>query len=514
VTEQPAPRFRRGPADLEPAWRAAFPGRQLIVVSNREPYEHVWDDREGAIEVHRPAGGLISALDPLMQAAGGKWVAWGSGDADREVVDTGDRIRVPPESEAYTLRRIWLGQQDVQRYYLGYSNQLLWPVCHLRTELARNRPSYRARYFEVNERFSRAVVDEAGDAAAIWFQDYHLALAPREVRRRAPRHTLAHFWHIPFPPIEIYRIINHGEELLRGLLANDLLGFHLPLFCDNFMRCCEALLGASVDWDSRSVTLDGHTCWVRALPISIDYDEFVGLAAGPEADRAVERIRSRFVGDGGRMGIGVDRIDYSKGLEEKMDALDRMWKRWPELRETFTYVQIAVPSRTGIDAYDWLSENVERLVWSINDRHGTEDWRPVHLIKESLPAERLALLYRAADVCVVSSLQDGMNLVAKEYVASQGQDGTGVLVLSRFAGAVEELDGCLPVNPYDPEDFALQLHDALMLDEAERRQRMGRLHASLRSIYDWMAETFDLWSAATRGETPPLSAADRWSRIG
>jgi len=508
------PGRRLGPGDLAPAFRSAFPERRLIVVSNREPYEHVWNDARDEVEVRRPAGGLISALDPLMQSVGGIWVAWGSGDADRESVDAGGRIRVPPEAGAYTLRRLWLTQQDVQHYYLGYSNQLLWPLCHLRTELAQIRKSYGERYRAVNRRFAEAALEEAGDEpAAIWFQDYHLALAPSVCRENAPHHTLAHFWHIPFPPVEIFRIVPDGEKLLEGLVANDLVGFHLPLFCDNFLRCCEALIGATVDWDRRCVSTDDHVCWVRALPISIDIDAFEQYVEGRK-EGTIARLRARYGRNGGRIGIGVDRIDYSKGLEEKLAALDRLWERHPEHRERFTYLQVAVPSRTGIDAYDWLSETVERMVWSINDRHGTDDWRPIHLVKESLPPERLALLYRAADACIVSSLQDGMNLVAKEYVASQGEDGDGVLLLSRFAGAVEELNGCLPVNPYDPEDFAARINQALLMSPEERSERMHQLHSSLRTIYDWMGETFDVWSAAAAGREPALADADRWSRTG
>ena len=515
MTTATSARQRRGPADLEPAFRAAFPERRLVVVSNREPYEHVWDDSRAEIDVRRPAGGLISALDPLMQAVGGTWIAWGSGDADRDAVDESSRVRVPPESGDYVLRRIWLSDRDVQQYYLGYSNQLLWPLCHLRTELARIRKTYFDRYRSVNRTFAEVAIEEAGDEpAAIWFQDYHFALAPGQVRKRAPQHMLAHFWHIPFPPVEIFRIVPDGEALLEGLIANDLMGFHLPLFCDNFLRCCESVLGADVDWQNRSVRRAGHTCWVRALPISIDVDAFEQRSHGSTADAAVERLRNRYGRDGARIGIGIDRIDYSKGLEEKFAALDRLWERYPEHRERFTYLQVAVPSRTGIDAYDWLSETVERMVWSINDRHGTENWRPIHLVKESLPPERLALLYRAADVCVVSSLQDGMNLVAKEYVACQGVEGDGVLILSRFAGAVEELEGCLAVNPYDPEAFAARLHEGLLMPRDERNNRMRRLWGSVRSIYDWMAETFECWSEARDGGEPALSDADRWSRTG
>ncbi len=503
-----------GAADLGPALRNAFPHHQFVVVSNREPYEHVFEDGGTEMAVRRPAGGLVAALDPLLQAVGGTWIAWGSGEADPEVVDENGHVRVPPEDPQYTLRRLWLNEQDLDHYYYGYSNQFLWPLCHLRTALTRTRLRYWQRYDLVNRRFAEAVIEEANrqdGATAVWFQDYHLTTAPAHVREQRPDLALAHFWHIPFPPLEVFRIATQGRQLLEGLLANDLLGFHLPLFCDNFLRCVESVLDAPVDWEHRAVRLHGHTCYVRSFPISIDIETYQNDARSVSALRW-ERLRARYVPPGGMMGLGVDRIDYSKGLEEKLKALDLLWQNYPELRGRFTFVQVAVPSRTGIEAYDWLNEKLERLVWGINDRYGTDTWRPVHLIKESLPAERLAALYRLADACVVSSLQDGMNLVAKEFIACQVDEPGGVLVLSKFAGAAEELDGAIEVNPFDPEDFARHLRDALLLTPEQRQERLRRLRSSLRSIYDWMGEIFAVWGQVAQGEPAPLSEADRWKR--
>jgi alpha,alpha-trehalose-phosphate synthase [UDP-forming] len=502
------------PGDLDAILRRSLPERRFAVVSNREPYEHYWDDATEAIAVRRPAGGLVAALDPLMQAVGGLWVAWGSGDRDRDEVGEGDRVRVPPEEPGYTLRRLWLNQQDVNQYYYGYANQFLWPLCHLRPALTRMRARYWDRYVEVNRRFADAVLEEIGtDRGAVWFHDYHLALAPGHVRARRPDLTLAHFWHIPFPPLEIFRVASNAPELLQGLLANDVVGFHLPLFADNFMRCAESVLDdAQVDWAQRAVRIGGHVCYVRAFPISIDVAQFRASAQRPGAEARVERLRARYAPTGGLLGIGVDRIDYSKGLEEKVRALDILLDQNPELRGRFTFVQIAVPSRTAIDAYDWLNEKLERAVWSINDRWGSGGWQPIHLLKESLSQDRLATFYRAADLCYVNSLQDGMNLVAKEFLACQVDDPGGVLVLSKFAGAAEELDGAFEVNPYDPESSAQGLREALTMSPEERRERMRRLHGSLRTIYDWMGEIFQGWGAVARGEPAPLSDADRWSR--
>jgi trehalose-6-phosphate synthase len=266
---------------------------------------------------------------------------------------------------------------------------------------------------------------------------------------------------------------------------------------------------AQVDFENRCVRMGTHTCWVRALPISIDVDEYRRAATVPDAEARMVRLRKRFAPNNEVLGVGVDRMDYSKGLEEKLKALDFMWERHPEWREKFTFVQVAVPSRTDIEAYDRLSDKVERMAWAINERYRTETWTPVHLLRESMPAERLALLYRSADVCVISSLQDGMNLVAKEFVTSQVDQG-GVLMLSKFAGAIEEMDGSVAINPYDPEDMAENLNNALLMPRSERQTRMVQLQASMRSIYDWLDETFELWGAAARGEAVPFSIADRW----
>lgn len=492
-----------GSRDLGPLFRSEFPGERFIIVSNREPYEHRWGEEVGEIEVRRPAGGVTSALDPLLQAVGGTWIAWGSGDADATVVDSQDRVRVPPEDARYTLRRLWLDQRDVHGYYLGFSNQFLWPLCHLRPALTRVRARHWERYRRVNRRFAEAVLDEAGGVgAAVWFHDYHLALAPAFVRARRPDLTLAHFWHIPWPPLEIFRVTPQARDLLEGLVANDLLGFQLPSFCANFLHCAEEILGATIDRGASVAVHEGHACHVKPFPISIDVDAFERAGSSAEVGAQVMRLRDRYVLEDGQLAVGVDRMDYSKGLPEKLKALDFLWERYPEFRERLTFVQVAVPSRSDIDAYDELTHKVERLAWEINDRYGTPRWRPVHLIKRSLSAERLAVLYRAADLCMVSSLQDGMNLVAKEFVASQGGGGSGVLLLSCFAGASAEMDGAVTVNPYDPEDFAQRIRDALVMPRSERLIRMRRMRASLRPIYDWLADIFRVWGEIARSSGP------------
>jgi len=500
---------------MVPLFRNSFPDHRLIVVSNREPYEHRRSGGSGEIEVKRPAGGLTSALDPLLQALGGVWIAWGSGDADREVVDAKGTVRVPPERPSYTLRRLWLDSRDVRGYYLGYANQVLWPICHLIPSLTRLRARNWERYRRVNQRFADAVLEEAdGASAAVWFQDYHLALAPALVRARRPDLTLAHFWHIPWPPLEILRVAPQAGQLLEGLLATDVMGFQTPSHVANFLNCAEAILGATVDRDARTATHQGHTCHVRAFPISIDVEALRRVGSHKRLPGQAARLRERYLPDGGQLAIGVDRADYSKGLPEKLKAVDLLLERYPEFRERFALVQVAVPSRADIEAYEDLMHKVERQVWEINDRFGTARWRPVHLIKKTLSPDRLAVLFRAADVCMISSLQDGMNLVAKEFVASR-VDGQGVLLLSSFTGAAEDLDGAILVNPYDPEGFARRLREALLLPPEARSQRMQRMQASLRTIFDWMAQIFDEWSRVAHGpEGAPEGAPETAPGVG
>jgi trehalose 6-phosphate synthase len=499
--------------ELEPLFRRRFGDRRFVVASNREPYEHRWAEEVGEVRVRRPAGGLTSALDPLMQGLGGTWVAWGSGEADASVVDRHDRVRVPPEDPRYTLRRVWLTHHDIHRYYLGFSNQFLWPLCHLRPDLARIRARYWERYRRVNRRFAEAVLDEArGKEAVVWVQDYHLALLPAHVRARRPDVSLSHFWHIPWPPHDVFRLSPQAVPLLRGLLANDLMGFHLPMFVENFLRCAGRLVGARVDWERRTATLDGHTCHVGAFPISIDVEGFRAAATAPGVEEQMERLRRRYAPKGGHIGVGVDRMDYSKGLPEKFKAIEMLLERYPEFRERFTFVQVAVPSRSDIEAYDDLDQRVDRVVWEVNERFGTPDWRPIHLIKQSLPAERLAVLYRVADICIVSSLQDGMNLVAKEFVAAQ-VERKGVLLLSLFAGAAEEMDEASLINPYDPEAFALAIRDALSLPAEAKRAAMDRLAANLRGIHDWLGDVFQAWGevASALPALPPVERPAPWT---
>jgi trehalose 6-phosphate synthase len=474
-------------ARLQALLRDALGARRLVVVSNREPYVH--HRTAGGVQVELPPGGLVSALDPLVQATGGVWVAWGSGDADFDVVDERDRVAVPPAAPAYTLRRVRLSHDDVERFYHGYANQALWPLFHLAVDKARFVRRHWDSYREVNHRFAAATLETLPDDALVWLQDYHLATCPRDLRQARPDLFLMHFWHIPWPSWDLFRICPQSADLIDGLLANDLLAFHVPRHVENFLDCARHELGAEIDHEEGVVEYRGYLTHVRAFPISIDLDAWERLATSKACKRWTARLRRRYQLTDHFVGVGVDRLDYTKGIPERLRAIDHVLRHAPELRGRFVYFQKSAPSRTRIKAYRTLQRQVEAEIDRINATYSSETWRPiVHLPRPVSPAG-MAALYRMADVCLVTSLQDGMNLVAKEFLASQ-VDGRGVLVLSELAGAAEETAWAIPMNPFDPESSADALRQALAMPPRERAERMEQMRGRLRQhdIYHWMEQ--------------------------
>jgi trehalose 6-phosphate synthase len=452
---------------------------------------HLLRSGEGIRWTHA-AGGLTSALDPVMQACHGTWVAWGSGNADRETVDAWDRLQVPPHNPQYTLRRIWLSEPKVRGFYYGIANSALWPLCHLHLERSVFKPLHWRHYQEVNEQFAEAVAQECQEnPATVWVQDYQLALCPQYLRARLPDILIMHFWHIPWPPWELYRVCPWRRELLEGLLGNDLLGFHLDQYCRNFLECAERILGASVDPKAGVVEYAGRETWVRPFPISIDYDWWAGLAHQRRVTRRLTQLRAKAELAFPIVGLGVDRLDYTKGIVSRFQAIERFLEKYPEYQGRFCFVQIAVPSRTQIDEYRQVKEHIEALVEHINNRFGSETHKPIHYRYEHLEPPELVVYYRIADFAMVTSLHDGMNLVAKEFVASQ-IERKGVLICSEFAGAAEELDNALLINPYDVESVADTLKQAVEMSAEERAQRLARLqeHISEHNIYKWLADIF------------------------
>ncbi|MGC3998625.1 MAG: trehalose-6-phosphate synthase [Anaeromyxobacter sp.] len=474
------------PDRLRDALARHLPGSEVIVVANREPFLHERRP-DGALRVLRPASGLVTALEPVMEACSGTWIAHGSGSADRAVVDRDDRILVPPEDPTYTLRRVWLTPEEEQGYYYGLSNEGLWALCHV----AHTRPAFRSedwrRYREVNERFADAVAEEArGPDPVVLVQDYHFALLPRLIRSRLPDATVITFWHIPWPSAERFAICPYGPELLEGLLGSSILGFHVQAHCNNFLEAVDRFLEARIDRERQSVVLGGEEALVRAYPISVEWPSRWAEEAPPvEACRAEVR-RSLGLAPDALLGVGIDRLDYTKGIEERLGAVERLLERYPRFRGRFTFAQLAAPSRTRIARYQELDRSVEALAERINARFASGGWRPIVLLREHHEQPKVFAYYRAADLCYVSSLHDGMNLVAKEFVAAR-DDAAGVLVLSRFTGAARELSEALLVNPYDLDEASAALATALVMPAEEQRARMRALRGMVAefNVYRW-----------------------------
>lgn len=481
-------------------------GYKFIVVSNREPYSHRYTE-DGSIECAQPTSGMASALEPVMRATGGLWIAHGSGDADRAVVDERDHVKVPPKNAKFDLRRIWLTPEQVEGHYNGLSNQGLWPLCHVAFTRPYFEPRHWQSYREVNRIFADAVLEEAGNEPTfVFIQDYHFALLPRMLRKANANLVVAQFWHIPWPNREVFRSFPWQEEILDGLLGNDLLGFHLHQHCQNFLDTVDRTVEALVDPCALNVQREGKSTMVRAFPISVDYDEYVTEAKSAVVHSEEERWRKRLKLTGkSLLAIGVDRLDYTKGIPDRLRAIDRLLELHPRYRGRFTFAQVGVPSRSSVKAYRDVEEEVEELVNRINFRWATADWRPVLLWKKHFGPHELIALYRLAKFCVVTSLHDGMNLVAKEFAASR-TDEDGVLVLSRFTGAAREMQDSLLVNPFSIEETADAYAAALEMPPEERKRRMQRLRAEVEvnNVYRWAGKFL---SALTKFEFREEAAA-------
>ena len=477
---------RWSPERLQRTLAQSLHGEGVLVVANREPYIHERAP-DGSLKVLHPASGLVTALEPVMRACSGTWIAHGSGSADAEVVDRHDRVRVPPGEEAYSLRRVWLGREEERGYYYGFSNEGLWPLCHI----AHARPTFRAedwRHYQlVNQRFADAVCEEAsGPDPVVLVQDYHFALLPMLIRRRLPRATIITFWHIPWPNAERLGICPWEREILTGLLGSSVVGFHTQLHCNNFIESVDRYLEARIDRETQGIVLGGRECLVRSYPISIDWPNRWAERAPPVAEcRRTVREELGLAPDA-LLGVGVDRLDYTKGIEERLLAVERLLERFPHLRGRFTFVQLASPSRTVIERYRALNDSVEALAARINQRFASGTYRPIALLRAHHEAPAVFRYLRAAEVCYVSSLHDGMNLVAKEFVAAR-DDERGVLVLSRFTGAARELTEALIVNPYDLEEASAALATAVAMSPAEQADRMRTMRGFVAefNVYRW-----------------------------
>jgi trehalose 6-phosphate synthase len=482
-------------------------GDRLLAISNREPYMHVRRGRETECIV--PPSGLVTALEPILQACNGTWIAHGSGSEDHWFVDEHDRLRVPPDEMRYTLRRVWLDPEEEAGYYEGFCNEGLWPLCHI----AHTRPIFRAGdwkcYKSVNSKFCEVLLEEMRgiNHPVVFVQDYHFALLPRMIKLARPDARVAIFWHIPWPNAETFAICPWQVELMNGLLGADVIGFHLQAHCNSFLQTVDRVLEARTDWEHFSVRRNGHYSVVRPYPISVAWDEHKAAAQPAlSGESAVEvkgeksgamAIVSKSASDAGslhrELGIegkqlllGVDRLDYTKGIVERLLAIENLLQKYPEYIEQIVFVQIASPSRTRIQSYAELRVQVEETVERINRLFETPVWKPIILIERQCSHEEVARYYQAADLCLVTSLHDGMNLVAKEYLEARS-DGDGVLVLSQFTGAARELKDALLINPYDTEQVSEAIHTGLRMSAAERRLRMQRMRQQVRenNVYRW-----------------------------
>jgi trehalose 6-phosphate synthase len=463
-----------------------FPGEKVIVLANREPYIHS-RAKDGSLEIQHPASGLVTAVEPVLRACSGVWVAHGSGSADRESVDRSDHVRVPPDEKSYSLRRVWLTAEEERGYYYGLSNEGLWPLCHL----AHMRPIFRsddwAAYKAVNLKFAEAVCKEAdSDDPVVLVQDYHFALAPKLIRERLPRATIITFWHIPWPNSERLGICPWPAELLEGLLGSSILGFQTQLYCNNFFDSVDRYLEARIDREQSAVIQHGQPTQVRPYPISIAWpnDWAQGAPTVEECRRTV--FAQLGLPTDAILGVGVDRLDYTKGIEERFLAVERLLERFPTYVGRFTFVQLAAPTRSLIEHYRQLDQTVEKCAARINARFGKGKYKPIQLLRTHHEPPTVFRFYRAADLCYVSSLHDGMNLVAKEFVAAR-DDERGVLLLSQFTGAARELTEALIVNPYDLEEASSALAAAITMPPEEQRDRMHAMRALLAefNVYRW-----------------------------
>jgi alpha,alpha-trehalose-phosphate synthase [UDP-forming] len=459
---------------------------RLFVVSNREPYVHM---RHGqSVEVMVPPSGVVTAIEPILRACDGTWIAHGNGDADLETVDAHDRLRVPPEDPHYTLRRVWLNQAEEEGYYYGFANEGIWPLCHI----AHTRPIFRAedwKYYQaVNRKFADALLEEIRDVEKpiVLVQDYHFALLPRLIKEKRPEAKVAIFWHIPWPNPEAFDISPWRRELVDGLLGADLIGFHIQSHCNNFLHTVDRVVEARVDWEHFSVRRLDHLTLVRPFPISVDFTEVQPPESTTDSYTERSALLKALGVEATFMGVGVDRVDYTKGILERFLAIERFLDKYPAYQGKFTFVQIGAPSRSHLKRYHDLMAEVEAEANRINGRFQTDKWKPIVFLNRSHNHQEIQKYYRAADLCLVTSLHDGMNLVAKEFVAAR-QDERGVLILSCFTGAAHELRDALQINPYDIDQTAEAIHFALNMEPEEKELRMRHMRKTVRehNVYRW-----------------------------
>ncbi len=475
-------------AKLKDLIHAKLGDNSFFVVSNREPFMHVFDEELGKAVCIRPASGVVTAIHPILSACGGTWVAHGSGNSDKKFVNSKDKLGVPCEDNRYILKRVWLDKQQEQGYYYGFSNEGLWPLCHN----THTRPVFKEfdwrMYKEVNQKFADSVLEELpASSPFIFVQDYHFTLLPKMIKDKRPDAKVALFWHIPWPTPEAFMICPYQGEILEGMLGSDLIGFHVQNHCNNFLDTANRLLESRVDTEKFSIVRAGKETFIRAFPISIN-PQINDNSFKRDPVRQIEKLKQEFELENKIVAVGVDRIDYTKGIVERILAIDRFLDKYPEYKKKFVFIQLAAPSRTHIKRYHDLIGEIDERVEKINWKHVEAGWKPIVYLKKHFSQEDIHPYYQLADICIVSSLHDGMNLVAKEYVAEK-DDLSGCLILSQFTGAARELTDALLVNPYSIEEFADSIKLAIEMPKEEKRKRMESMRKIItkNNIYRWAA---------------------------
>lgn len=450
--------------------------RPLTVISNRAPYQ--LKTRSGRLACEKNVGGLVSVLDEVLCRTGGTWIAWGGKD------NIPEHVGIPLHSPQYSLRMVSLTESEINNYYDGFSNRILWPLSHYFLDRCHFRTDYWRAYQAANEKFALAYRKEQKDSDFVWVHDFHLALLPGLLRKEGGDLSIGFFWHIPFPASPVFRVLPWRKEILQGLLGSDLIGFHLALHADNFLQAVEDVLKVPVDRDSGSVYYEGRVIQVKAFPIGIDFQKWNELAASPAVVERAQLIRRGTGVD--KVILGVDRLDYTKGIRERLLAYERFLEKFPEFHGKVCLIQIAVPSRTRVEEYRSLRREIDEAIGRITGRFSRRRWIPLRYLYHAFPMEEVASYYLAADLALITPLRDGMNLVAKEYIASRVQ-GDGSLILSEFTGASQVLTDAILVNPYDLDALAAAIHLSLSMPEAERRRSMERLRREVRDkdVYWW-----------------------------
>lgn len=466
--------------------RAKLGENALFVVSNREPYMHVADEVSGQVKCIRPASGVVTAIHPILCACGGTWIASGSGDADRKFVNSKDKLGVPPDDNRYILKRVWLNKEEEEGYYYGFSNEGLWPLCHI----THTRPIFRESdwqiYKKVNQKFAEAVLEELpAKNPFVFIQDYHFTLLPKLIKEKRPDAIVALFWHIPWPNPEDFSICPYQKEILDGMLGSDLIGFHVQYHCNNFLDTANRLLEARVDTEKFSIVRSSRETFIRAFPISVDGHINTKISVEP---KDIKKLKDEFDLKDKIVALGVDRIDYTKGIIERILAVDRFLEKYPQYKNKFVFIQLAAPSRTHIKRYHDLMGEIDELVEKKNWKYVDGNWKPIIYLKKHFSQDEIEPFYKLSDICIVSSLHDGMNLVAKEFIASK-HDFSGSLILSRFTGAAKELTDAILINPYSIEEFADSIKYTIEMPQDEKRKRMENMYKiiSENNIYRWAA---------------------------